>query len=223
VIVAPPAHLAVSPPRLVVAAGETRAIRVTNEGSGVPAVVVTTAGYAVGLRGRPRIVVRRPAEISVRPRRLEIPAGRTETIAVTAVPGASPGDHAALVLVSGAVAGRGVGVRLRIGVVVLVRGRGTVAHRLRLGSLRPHKRTLELLLENRGNVTEHVDASRVHVVLRAGRRTIRLRPVARELLPQSRGICVLRYGAHVRGRVRAQVTVDVGGRLVRRSYALVLP
>jgi hypothetical protein len=182
VIAAPPVELSVSPPRLVVAAGETRALRVTNLGTGSAVVGASVAGYRIALRGRP-VVLAPTRSLELRPRRLSLAAGETATLAVTAPRDASPGDHPALVLVSRAPPGGRLGVRLRVGVLVLVRGTGRTVHRVVATALRRRGRSLELWLRNDGNVAE-----------RLTRETLRLRlPFApRELLPHSTGVVLLR-------------------------------
>lgn len=211
---APPVALAVSPPRLVVAAAETRAIRVTNLGSATAVVDATSSGYAVGLRGRPFVVPGRPP-IELRPAVLTIPAGRTVTLAV-AVPaagGREPGDRPALVLLTTHGARRGVGFDVRLGVLVVVRTPGRVVHRLGAAGLHVRGRTLELLLRNRGNVSERI-ALRVPLY-RNGRRVGIARGLPRELLPHTRGIVVLALPPGLHGRVRARV--------LGRSYGIALP
>jgi hypothetical protein len=117
---APPVALAVSPSRLVLAAGQTGTIEIVNRGDTRSTVTASASGLALGLRGRPRVVLR-PAGLVVRPRRLAVPAGGTATVAVSAPRGSRPGDRPALVLVSTGGGVRGVAVGLRIGVVALVR------------------------------------------------------------------------------------------------------
>lgn len=186
-IAAPPVQLAVSPPRLVVAAGETRAIRVTNLGAGRAEISTTVAGYRIALAGRP-IVLAASRAIAVRPRGLTLGAGEAATIAVTAPLDAAPGDRPALVLV-----GRAAGaMRIRVGVLVLVRGRGRIVHRLVVTRRRARGRTLELWIRNDGNVSERLTRRTVHIRL-----PCRFRVAPRELLPHSRGILVVRAACKV--------------------------
>jgi hypothetical protein len=203
VIAAPPVALAVSPPRLVVAAGETRAIRVTNLGAGPATVDASSSGYAVALRGRPFVAPGRPPLV-LRPRRLAIPPGRTVTLAVSAsAASAEPGDRPALVLLTARGARRGVAFDVRVGVLVLVRTPGRVVHRLVPLALRVRGPTLELALRNRGTVSERI-ALRVRLY-RRGRLLAVARAVPRELLPASRGLCVLPLPRRLHGRVEARV------------------
>src|SRR5262249_23633981 len=139
--------------------------------------------------------------LTVRPRRLVLPAGGTGVLRVSStVPRrAEPGDHPALVLVTTRPrAGARIGVRMEIGIVVEVRVPGAVVHRLALGSLRARRhgarRMLELGLANLGNVTELVGPARLRIrVLQGGRVVGRAQPARRELLPRSRGIDEIRY------------------------------
>lgn len=208
----PPVALAVSPPRLVVAAGETRAIRITNSGAAMAQVEASAAGYALTVRGRPLVIAPRTPLI-LRPQRVTIPAGQTVTVAVEA--GAAPpaGDRPALVLVTTAGASAGVRVGVRVGVLVLVRGPGPVRHRIVIGGLRVRGRTLELALLNAGNVSERI-APRI-LLYRHGRLVGSMQASPRELLPRSRGISALRFRGRVHGRVAARVRVAAAARVFR--------
>ena len=200
----PPVALAVSPPRLVVAAGETRAIRITNSGAAAADVEASATGYTVTLRGRP-LVLARPVALILRPRRVEIPPGRTVTIAVAAAAAPAAGDRAATVLLTTAGAPAGVRVSLRVGVLVLLRGPGPLRHRIVVAGLRVRGPTLELALQNAGNVSERIAPS---VLLYHGGRLVgTMHASPRELLPRSRGICTFRFGGRVRGLVTARVRV----------------
>ena len=117
---------------------------------------------------------------------------------------------------------RRVRFRLRVGVIVVIHVRGRVVRRLDARALRVRragaKRLLELLLVNRGNVTERLGGSRLRLVLlRHGRTLVTLRPRPRELLPRSAGLAEFVY----RGRVRGSVLVRVELRPVgheRRAF-----
>jgi hypothetical protein len=210
----PPVALAVSPPRLVLAAGETRAIRITNSGAAAAAVEVGATGYALTLRGRPRAVAHRTPLI-LRPQRLTIAPGRTVTIAVAAGAVPTAGDRPALVLVSTVGATAGVRVSVRVGVLVLVRGAGPLRHRIVIAGLRVRGPTLELALRNAGNASERI-APRV-LLYRHGRLIGSMQASPRELLPRSRGICTFRFRGRVHGRVAARVRVAATERVFRLS------
>jgi hypothetical protein len=208
----PPVALAVSPPRLVVAAGETRAIRVTNGGTAVADVEASAKGYAVSLRGRPVVLAHR-APVILRPRRVTIPPGRTVTIAVAAGAAPAAGDRPATVLVKTAGGAGGVRVSVRVGVLVLVRGPGPVRHRIVVAGLRVRGPRLELALRNAGNVSERIQPT--IQFYRRGRLVGRMRASPRELLPRSRGICAFRFRGRVHGRVAARVRVAAALRVFR--------
>jgi hypothetical protein len=215
----PPASLAVSPPHVALVGRASSIVHVTNPGAQAVVVDVGRAGFALDLRGRPRIVNRTATSwIRFRPQRLVLGPGATAPLTVTSALGrrAEPGDHEALVLLTTRVrpAGR-VAVRMRLGVVVAVRVPGRVVHRLVLRSLRVRRAgVIELLVANRGNVTEPLD--RVRVVVQ-GRR---LRAEPRDLLPRTRGIVAFRY-RRLHGAATAVVVLPRKG--VRRAFRLVLP
>lgn len=231
----PPASLAASPSRIALAGATSQTIRVTNSG-GEPIVVdVAPAGFALDLRGRPRIVPRTVAAaaswLSVRPRRLGLPPGRAVSLTVSAAlpPRAAPGDHAALVLLTTRPRrGAGLAIRMQIGIVVVVRVPGTIVRRLELRELRVRRlgasRLLELSVANRGNVSERLEPGRVRVsFLRRGRVVARLRAPEREVLPRTAGIDEIRYRGRLRGWVTAVVEVAPpgnGAAVVRRTFRI---
>jgi hypothetical protein len=229
-----PLALAASPAHVRLTGRAATTLRVTNWGSSRLIADVGTAGFALGLRGRPRIV-RRPTGrrvaaswLTVKPRRLLLPAGGSAMLRVSSfVPRqAEPGDHPALVLVTTRPrAGARIGVRMEIGVVVVVRVPGAVVHRLALGRLwlrrQGPRRLLELGIANLGNVTEPVGPGRLSVeLLQHGRVVGRARPARRELLPRSRGIEEIAYRGRVTGRVTVLVELRRGRRTVRRAFHL---
>lgn len=125
--------------------------------------------------------------------------------------GATSGDHPALVLLTTRPLGvRHVRVRLRVGVIVVLRVRGRVVRRLDARSLtverRGTTRLLDLRLVNRGNVTEEVGGSGLGLLLsRGGRVFATLRPRRSELLPHSTGLAVFAYHGPMRGPVVARI------------------
>ena len=220
----PPVSLVAAPARVILAGSARQTVTVTNSGSRRVVLDVTRAGYALDLRGRPRVVRRglgrhaASAWLTVRPARLTLPAGGSAALSVSArLPrGAEPGDHGALVLLTTRpIRSAAVTVRMRLGVVVIVRAPGTIVRRIELlrVRVRPPGRpgVLELVLANRGNVTEVVGPSCVRATLRrVGEVLARLRPTARRLLPHTRGIVELRYPRGVRGW--ATVRLEPSGR-----------
>jgi hypothetical protein len=220
--------LSASPLRLTLRGASAAAITVLNPGRRTLLVDVSRAGFARSLHGKPRV---RPARgtaawLRLRPRRLRIAPGAKATLHVATRPSrrASPGDHPALVLLTTRPLGvRRVRVRLRVGVIVVLHVRGRIVRRLDARGLTVRhagaRRLLELLLVNRGNVTERLDGDRLRLVLRRHGRTLAtLRPRRRELLPRSAGIAEFAYRGHVRGNVLARIELRprVSGR--RRSF-----
>ncbi len=230
----PSIALTASPAHVALRGSGSATVRVANSGKRPTVVDVRPAGFALDLRGRPRIVPvgKRSARswITVRPSRLALGPGTSRALSVTAeIPlGAEPGDHPVLVLLTTRPRGEaGLAVRMRLGVVVAVRAPGRLVHRLVLRGLRVRRngrlRTLELLVANRGNVTERLQRRGVSLSLRrAGRVLATLRPEPRELLPRSRGLLVFRYRGRVRGTVSALATVvpKADGSMVYRTYRI---
>jgi hypothetical protein len=58
VTVTPPVSLAVSPSRVVIAAGATREVLVANTGTATVTVEAAAFGFGVSPRGRPRVLLR---------------------------------------------------------------------------------------------------------------------------------------------------------------------
>jgi hypothetical protein len=191
VIAAPPVALSASPAHVAIGPRQTQQIQVTNAGRTTAIVFAAPAGLALAPRGRPRAVARsHPAWLHIRPARLALAPGQVGTIAVSAT-AAAPGDHPALLLLQTRSADRGtVAVRMQIGIVVVLRVPGAVRHDLRLRAVRATARGLELVVANRGNVTEQLANVRVRL-LRRGSVVARLRLQRRELLPHSAGIAAV--------------------------------
>jgi hypothetical protein len=222
----PIVSLTVSPPRVHLADSATRTIRLTNTGSSAVVVEVTRAGFALDLHGRPKIATRTRTSVAaaswlrIGTRRLSLPRNATAATTVrAALPRRpEPGDHDAVVLLTTRPIGAsGVAVRTRIGVVVSLRVRGRVVHRLvplRLHVRRNGRlRLLDLMVANRGNVTETIGGRRVRIELRhSGSVLARLRPLGRDLLPRTRGVVAFRYRGRVHGAATAAVRVETPGR-----------
>jgi len=240
--ISPAASLSVSPSRVQLVPGAHGTIRVTNSGGRRVVVAAGPAGYVLDLRGRPQIVGRAHGAANwlvLRPRRFALAPGATAQVAVTAaaphrVP---PGDHPALILFEARSAGAArVAVALRVGIVVDIRAAGVVVRRIDIRSVRVRRamragrvrralagRTLELVLTNRGNVSELVTPRRITVTLfRRGRVVATLHPASQSLLPRTSGLVDLRYRGAVRGPVTASVTVvaATGGIAERRRFSL---
>ena len=225
VLTASPAHVELSG-----AGRET--VSITNSGVDRVVVDVSRAGFVLDLRGRPKIVTASDARrsavdwLSLTPRRLALRPGATRSVTVAAKPPsrAEPGDHDALVLFTTRrrVKGR-VAVRMRMGVVVVVRVPGVILHRLALQGVRFRKsarvRTLELVVANLGNVTESFSRrSAVVSFHRAGWRIARMTADPRALRPGTLGVFQFRYGGTMSGPVIARVAViSESGRAIRRT------
>jgi hypothetical protein len=206
--------LSVWPVRLALAPGGAAVVHVANAGRRPALVELGLAGFALDLRGTPRVVTRSGGTrvLVLRPRRLLVGRGGSATFEVRALrrPQLAPGDHPALVLLSARSAGgAGVGVRVRIGLTVEVRQPGTVRRRVVLGRLRVRGRTLTLLALNRGNVAERVTrTSLVLRVVRRERQVAALRPRPRDLLPGSRGEVEFVLPRGLRGPVQVVVATS---------------
>lgn len=222
--------LSASPLRLTLRGSSAAAVTVRNPGRRALLVDVSRAGFARSLHGRPRV---RPARgavawLRLRPRRLRVAAGGKAVLHVRSAPPrrAEPGDHPALVLLTTRPVGaRRVRVRLRVGVIVDLRVPGRVVRRLDARALtvrrRRRIRLLELLLVNRGNVTERFGGDGLRLLLsRDGRPLATLRPRRGELLPRSRGLAEFAYRGPARGRVVARVEVRRSVRGRRRAFRL---
>jgi len=215
VIVAPPppAALAVSPIRVELVGAGRATIRLTNIGGVPTAVDGVRAGFAIDVSGRPRAVALRDngVRVLVRPGSFVLAprTGATATIVVRVGPRASPGDHASLVVFATRPrSSGGVGVRLRVGVVVLVRVPGRIVHRLRLDGIGLVRRMLMIGVRNRGNVVERLDSASLRVRLLRGGRVVRhVRIPAREVLPGGRAVVRI-----VAPPARGRVIVELRGR-----------
>lgn len=206
----PQLSLVAEPARVQLDGPGSETIQVANRGSSAVVLDVQRAGFALDLRGRPKIVpAARAAWLSVRPARIAIPAGEAATVTVKAVVprGARPGDHASLLLLASRPLARGaVAVRVRLGVVVVLRVPGKVVHSLRVLGVRARKRVVTVRLANRGNVAELLKGGRVVLTLwRHGRLLAKLAVPPRELLPKATGLLEFHYRGKARGAVVARV------------------
>ena len=204
--------LAVSPLRVVAAPGGHVTLTVQNTGSAPIAVVVAPAAYRLDLRGRPLLGRARRSWLTPSRRRLELAPGTSALLAVRAarLAGASPRDHAQVLLLTATVRGSAIRLAARVGVVVVIRRAARVVHRLVPGLLRLRGRTLRLLVANRGTVDEWVSARRLRLSV-AG---IALRCPPHRVLAGAVGLFEWRLPARLRGVVH--VRAAVGGRVVRR-------
>lgn len=226
-LTATPAHVAL--------AGTDRAtVRVANAGARALVVDVARAGFSLDLRGRPHVAPLRHGRaaaswLAVSPARFVLPPGgsRLLTIASRLPRRTEPGDHDALVLLATKpVRGAGVAVRVRIGVVVVVRAPDRVVRRVVVRRLRvrrgPRARVLELVLANGGNVTESFARGAIRLTLRRGHVRMTLRGAPRALRPHTRGIVrlLLRRPIHGLATARIAVATSQGGPAVARTIRL---
>ncbi len=195
---ASPVALGVWPTRVVVEGGGSQLVHVRNSGRRPVVLQAAPAGFSLDLRGRPKVLPRRSSTrwFAVGPGRLRIPPGTTRTLAVRALARrATPGDHPSLLLLRTVPPpGRGVGVRLRVGVIVDVQVPGGVRRRLSIRSLRILRgrggrggRELALVVANAGDVTERIERSLTLELWARHRLVARLRATPRDLLPHTRG------------------------------------
>jgi hypothetical protein len=223
VVAATALSLSIAPAHVSMAPGATQTIEVTNTGRAAVVLAASTAGYALDLRGRARILQSSGTAswLSLRPARLVLPPRSTVplTIAARRPPGARAGDHEALVLLTSLPRAVGaLSVRMRVGVVVAVRVPGRLVIELDAVALRRARAGLiELALANRGDVVEQIVPARLSLVLwRHGRVLARLGPVVRRLLPRTRGIAEFHYPRLIHGVVN--VVVEIGPS--RRTFRL---
>ena len=219
--------LSASPLRVTLRGASAAEVTLRNPGRRALLVDVSRAGFARSLRGKPRVRPARGAAawLRLRPKRIRIAPGANCVLRVRAAPSrhAAPGDHPALVLLTTRPLGvRHVRVRLRVGVIVVLRVRGRVVRRLDARALtvrrRGELRLLELRILNRGNVAERLGGGLRLSLLRGGHRLVRLRPRPLELLPHSAGIAVFTYRGRFRGRLLARVELRPPMRGPRRSF-----
>jgi hypothetical protein len=229
-----PVALTASPARVLLDGGSRATVRVTNTGARRVVVDVSRAGFALDLRGRPRIVrsgATRSAErwLTLTPARFALAPHATVSLQLASkLPRrAEPGDHDALVVLTTRPLQRGrVAVRLRVGVVVVVRAPGRVVRRLVLRGLRVNRhgrvRTLELVVANRGNVTESLERVRAVLSRRSGRRVAVLAAGARDLRPRTGGILEFRVRGSTHGWIDARVVIPAahGRSALRRTYRI---
>src|SRR5262249_22563963 len=202
-----------SPSHVALTGSGKASLAVTNSGAEPVVVDVVRAGYALDLRGRPRVAARRATWLAVAPRQLSLGPGATATLTLSSrIPlRAEPGDHSELVLLTTRPqTARGLPVRVRLGVAVVVRAPGRVVRRIGVVRIRARRagrlRVLGLLLANRGNITETIGGSCALVWLhRRGRILARLRAPERRILPHTSGLVELAYHGPARGRVLVRI------------------
>ena len=195
--------LSVSPAHVSFVAPAARTIGLRN--TGAERIEVTVTRRALDGRGA-------KGWLTVRPARVLLRAGAGARVTVRAgAHSAAPGDHGLLLLLVGRrLDGKGVAVRLRLGVPVRVRMPGRIVRHLGIRGLavRRHERSRDLLVSvaNLGNVTEQLRGQVTVTIVRDLRVLSRLRPRRpRELFPGMRTLLTLRYAGGIRGPVTAVV------------------
>ena len=227
-----PLALTAAPAQIALPGAARTEVRVTNAGLSVVVVDVVRAGFSLDLRGRPRVVpgdgARAAASwLTVAPRHFVLRPGTTRSLTVTSrLPRrVEPGDHDALVLLSTRPRrDGGVAVRMRIGVVVVVRAPGPIVRRLVVRDLRVLRargaRVLELRLANRGNVTESLARGVVRVGLRRGALDVRLGANGRVFRPRTEGVVQIPCPRFLRGWLTATVGIasEPGRAAAQRTF-----
>lgn len=215
--------VSVSPSRLILLGSTHQDLEVRNAGSETTTIGLSVADYGLTPEG---VVVIDPATdrgrsaerwITVTPSTLQLAPGQEGRVRVSSrVPRvAAPGDHQALVLLSGegSSAGRGpVRVRTRVGIGTLVRVDGDLRRDLVVHSVRLHRgggrKVFRIGMSNRGNVNERFERGQVTVrLVRRGRTVATVTTRARSLLPGTSGIMSVAYTGKLTGPVRAIATV----------------
>lgn len=214
-VAAQPVALTVSPARAVLLAPASRTLQLGNLGR--ERMAVDVAWKSLGPHTGPY------RWLTIAPRRLVLGGGARSVLTVRAGPGASPGDHHVLVLVTGRpLDAPRVAVHLRLGVRLRIRAPGRLVRRIAVQGLRARrfrgKRTLVVAVANRGNVTEQLRGRLTVTLVRHSRVISRLRfGRPRELFPGARAVVALPYAGDARGLVTALVKVrgSPGGRRYR--------
>lgn len=215
--------LSVNPSTLQLQAGDTQNVSVTNIGDASTNLTVAVGDYAMTPSGtvilNPRTAPKVSASrwLAVSPPMVALNPGESTTLSVRATPPstARPGDHEALVLLSGKpVRGqRGtVVVNARLGIGVLVRVPGDLRRRLTITRIRERghgaKRTLQVGLTNMGNVNEVLARGQATATFtRRGRTTTCALTGRRSILPGAKAVVVIRCPGALSRAVRAVVTI----------------
>jgi hypothetical protein len=232
VAAAPRTALSVSPAHVALDAGSRASLHVQTGAGRRLLLRASVAGLALDLRGRPRVATKRDAApwLSVSPATVEVGrAGATLVIASRRQPASRAGEHSAVVLLTAtAPSAKGVAIQLRVGVVVTVRVKGRLVHRVEVTAARLRRRPLqrsrliELTFANRGNVIESIGGPRLRItLLRRGRVIARLPAARRKVLPHTAALVVVRYRGRSHGPATIRVTLPKpGGRTAVRSFTL---
>ncbi|HUQ05995.1 MAG TPA: hypothetical protein VM261_26010 [Kofleriaceae bacterium] len=212
---AAPAHvsLAASPAHVALAPGGRQLVHVTARGGETIQVRAGVLGFAFDLRGRPTIGESTPASRRLRVSPSVVTVGRhgaDVTVTARRVPGTRAGDHSAVLLLTATAPTTGVRVRVRVGLIVTVRVPGPIVHELVIDDVRTRRsvraRWIEIVVANRGNIVELLDAQRIHATVLQGARVVaRLRAGRRMVLPHARALFRLPVARGIRGRATLRV------------------
>jgi hypothetical protein len=109
---------------------------------------------------------------------------------------------------------------MRLGVVVDLRVPGRIVRGLAIRGLdvrsQGRRRLFEVLVANRGNVTEELGAMRSTLSLvRGGHPLATLQAEPRQLLPRTRGLVLFRFRGREHGLVSARVRLETNDGLTR--------
>lgn len=227
---APPGvALTVAPAHLALDAGAKATVRVGPTAGARLVLRASVTGLRLDARGRPKIGGTRDAAnwLKVIPPILVVgPHGASFVVSSRRPAHARPGDHTAIVLLTGTAPGsKAVTVAMRIGLVVTVSVQGPLIRHLAVVSARashePGGRSLVIVtVANRGDVIESIGGPSFQLTLfRHGHVLARPPAARRKLLPRSSA--VLRFRCRVHGAVVARIVAGGAGRRASaRSFRL---
>jgi hypothetical protein len=215
--------LSVNPSTLQLQAGDTQNVSVTNIGDASTNLTVAVGDYAMTPSGtvilNPRNATKASASrwLAVSPSTIPLNPGESTTLSVRATPPstAAPGDHEALVLLSGSPvrSQRGtVVVNARLGIGVLVRVPGDLHRHLTITRIRQRghgaKRTLQVGLTNMGNVNEVLARGQATATFKQGGRTSTCALTGRRsILPGAQAVVAIRCPGALARTTKAVVTI----------------
>ena len=216
--------VSVAPSHLVIPAGQTQDLTISNPGSDPVTFDLSTGNYVLSANGQVQIDPKQPPARSAKdwirlsPSTVTIDGQQSATIHVATkrVSSAAPGDHQALVFITSRATSTpgSVGVQTRLGIGVVVRVPGTLIRRLRVNkptvATRGGVRVLQVRITNAGNINERFEKGQVRVTLRTGAAKTVLIAKPQNVLPGTYGIFSLPYRGKLTGTVKATATVRPG-------------
>jgi len=233
----PVASLSVTPAHVTLLGRSPQLLAVHNDGAVRVQVSVRPTSFDFDAYGNAEIAPERtPARsadtwLAVQPSGLVLAPGAERRLRVEArpPPRAAAGDHHALILLSANTPGaRGITIRTRIGVLVLVRVPGRIVRQVALGRVwvdgGARARRIVVTTINRGNIAERLLSGQLTVALRRAGRVVTLaHGLPRDLLPQTRGVAVVPLRASLRGPFTAVVRVAAQPGFAAGPWAPPLP